>query len=416
MLYFDTIEERYKYIMRVISNDHNLVPSMEDLTNCCSKNLDIKNVMKNLKSQMKYISSGANGHTFYGYNTSDINNPIHYAIKVVAYPKNTYGTTKDIKRPENAELLMIRLLGQLVLEKRTPHLVLPITFFTTSINHFVSINELQNEKRYMQFVQNYKDNAYHDEVSILISEWADRGDFLKYVRKNCEQITLNQWKVLMFQLISCLAIIHERYPAFRHNDLKANNILVQKINDPTSRHKGFHYKIKNKDYYVPSIGIMLKIWDFDFACIPGIVDNAKVEADWTSKVNVTPKRNQYYDLHYFLNTIGRPGFVSQFYEKIPDEFRDFIYRIIPPEYRDFDGKYITAKGRLLLDVEYITPLEILENDIFLSSFRKSYKDENISNVVSVSQAPTIHKENTKKNNQILYSFSSSISSSSDCLE
>ena len=40
----------------------------------------------------------------------------------------------NVKRPENAELLMLRLLSQFVKNKQTPHIVLPITTFNTSIN------------------------------------------------------------------------------------------------------------------------------------------------------------------------------------------------------------------------------------------------------------------------------------------
>ena len=418
MLYFDTIEERYQYIMKLIANDPSLIPSMDDLSNCCSNFLDINEVMKSVKPAMKYISSGSNGHTFHGFNLDNPENPIHYAIKVVAFPKNKYGEIMDQKRPENAELLMIRLLGKLVLERQTPHLVLPITIFKTSIGHFVEFDDdedrkkLLEEKRYKRFIDNHKEGIFHDKVSVLISEWADRGDLLNYMRENVENITLNQWKVIMFQLISCLTIIHQRYPTFRHNDMKANNILVQKIKDPNSRQKGFHYRINHNDYFVPSIGIMIKIWDFDFACIPGIVDNAKVSANWTTKVNITPKQNQYYDLHYFLNTIGKKGFVDNFYESIPNEFKDFIHRVIPPEYRN-DTKYVTKKGRLLIDTEYTTPLLILENDSFLKEFRKKPKDNLTTNIMTASQAPTLKSKQGAKNEIIIdlkeYSFTTSTS-------
>ena len=42
-------------------------------------------------------------------------------------------------------------------------------------------------------------------------------------------MTTKYWRVIFFQIISVLAVIHKKYPNFRHNDLKANNILLQKI-------------------------------------------------------------------------------------------------------------------------------------------------------------------------------------------
>ena len=106
---------------------------------------------------------------------------------------------------------------------------------------------------------------------------------------------------MFFQLLSVLAIIQTKYPGFRHNDLKANNILIHKI--PISKNNNkFKYKINNQVYIAPNIGFQIKLWDFDFACIPGIVDNNKVEAEWTNRLNVKPEQHRYYDVHYFFNT------------------------------------------------------------------------------------------------------------------
>ena len=38
----------------------------------------------------------------------------------------------------------------------------------------------------MEFVEKYKKNEYHSEVSVLISEWANKGDLLDFIRKKYE--------------------------------------------------------------------------------------------------------------------------------------------------------------------------------------------------------------------------------------
>ena len=63
----------------------------------------------------------------------------------------------------------------------------------------------------------------------LISEWANNGDLLDYLRKNYKSLGLKEWRVLIFQILSVLAIIQAKYPSFRHNDMKANNVLIHKI-------------------------------------------------------------------------------------------------------------------------------------------------------------------------------------------
>ena len=61
-----------------------------------------------------------------------------------------------------------------------------------------------------------------------MSEWANKGDLLDFIRRHYNKLTLIHWKVFLFQIISTLAVIQSKFPSFRHNDLKANNILVHK--------------------------------------------------------------------------------------------------------------------------------------------------------------------------------------------
>lgn len=348
---------------------------------------DFDNIIKQIGGTLYYIKSGTTGHTFRGIIKDHNGRRIEYAVKVVAYPKkDRYGDIYDVERPENAELKMIRLLSYFIVNKQSPHIVLPIGTFDTHIKHFVSLiddgfvdkytlNSLGEEKKtkYAEFVEKYKDDVYHDYVSILISEWVNGGDLLDYIRKNYREFTLRHWKVIFFQIISVLAVIQSKFPAFRHNDLKANNILVEKID--VNKNNRFKYTINGRKYVVPVVGIQIKIWDFDFACIPGIVDNMKVCDQWTNEINVKPVKNQYYDMHYFFNTLIKDGFFGKFMKEscIPQEAKDFINRIIPSMYRDIHSKYVSDRGRILIDDEYFTPDYVLRHDEFFKEFHyKNY--------------------------------------------
>ena len=181
-------------------------------------------------------------------------------------------------------------------------------------------------------------------------------------------MTTKEWRILFFQIISVLAVIQKKYPTFRHNDLKANNILLQKISTNNTFNK-FKYKINGKEYVIPNIGLQIKIWDFDFACIPGIVDNKKVSAEWTNKINVNCKKNQYYDIHFFFNSLTKKGFFPQFWEEkvVDKKVQEFVNRIIPNELKD--GENVAERGRLLVDMEYTTPDKILKYDAFFDKMR-----------------------------------------------
>lgn len=335
------------------------------------KEINIVDVQKELEFKMLYIKSGSTGHTFKGIINND---KISYAIKVVAYSKKEkYGNIYDPRRPENVELLMIKLLSYFVVSKQTPHIVLPIATFNTSIIPFTELNDkntkdVKNNKKYLDFLKRYNDNEYYNTASILISEWANRGDFLDFTRKNYMKYTLIHWKVFFFQILSVLAVIQSKYPTWRHNDMKANNILVMKVKK-LKRKKT--YMICKKIYTMPDVGYMLKLWDFDFACIPNLIENKKVSSEWAKKdINVSKDQNRYYDMHYFFNTLIRDGFVPQIKNAklVPRDVYEFICRVVPFKYQK--GRCIHERGRILINDEFLTPQEVLENDEFFNNFRK----------------------------------------------
>ena len=338
------------------------------------KVLDFNKIINEIGGKLVYIKSGTTGHTFKGcsmIDPKDKTKVLHYAVKIVAYPKReNYGDINDVERPENAELMMLRTLSYFVCNQQTPHIVLPIATFNTEIKPFINLikDNATGNKKFEEFMKKYKHGDYYDKISVLISEWANGGDLLDYIRANYKTMTLKEWRVILFQLISCLAVIHKKYPSFRHNDMKANNILLQ-LSENKSENTKYRYKVNGVEYMVPNIGIQVKLWDFDFACIPGIVDNAKVEADWTTKINIKSKMNRYYDIHYFFNTLTKKGFFDHFWEvnEIPQKVKDFVRRVVPEKY--VEGEYVSERGRILTEKEYTTPDEIIKLDPFFEKMR-----------------------------------------------
>ena len=365
------------------SNKFEYTSASDDIRDLLPKRyMDLEVAINCLGGKLSYIKSGSTGHTFKGMhllkesnNSNDdfIEDPDKepYAIKIVAYPrKENYGDMYNIKRPENTELLMIKLLSQFVIKKQTPHIVLPITTFNTSIKPFLNLTKanIVNNHKFDQFIKKYENGDYYQNVSILVSEWANGGDLLDYIKKNYKSMKLKEWKTVIFQILSVLAIIHTLYPTFRHNDMKANNILIHYINIDKNNKK-FLYNINNNKYEIPDIGYQIKLWDFDFSCIPGIVDNSKVSAEWTNKINISPIQNRYYDIHYFFNTLTRKGFFPELFTapEVPTKIKEFVNRILPKKFRE--GQFIAERGRILVNEEYMIADDILKNDPLFESFR-----------------------------------------------
>ena len=375
-------ECRIEFVKNVL--DGNSLKSMIDFDNCDTetamssrlnkKIMDVKKLFNSMKVKLKYLKSGTTGHTFKAISKIDKN--VAFAVKVCAYPKDDYGAINNLSRPENAELRMLKLLSHFVITLKTPHFVLPIGTFNTSITNFIKIPkeliDLDDEKNemYKKFIERYNEGEFEDFVSVLISEWCNGGDLLDYIRKNHSTMTLKDWIVIIFQILFTLALVHEKYPAFRHNDMKANNILVEmtdiKKDRPDCRYR---YNLGDTKFIIPNINIQIKIWDFDFACIDGIIKNNKVNSDWTKKINITPNENKYYDMHYFFNTLISKRFFPQFYNGgAPSEIIDFVHRIVPEKFRN-GSKYINKKGRIQVDVEYTTPYKVIMDDPLFEKYR-----------------------------------------------
>lgn len=375
-------ESRIEFIKNILSNCE--MKSMIDFDNFDTetatsskinkKIVDVKKLFNSMNIKLKYLKSGTTGHTFKAI--SRLNKNTTFAVKVCAYPKDDYGGMNQVSRPENAELRMLKLLSYFVIKKCTPHFVLPFFTFRTSITNFIkvpkNIIDLDDEKNemYKKFIDRYRDGELEDFVSVLVSEWCNGGDLLDYIRKNYATITLKHWIVIIFQVLFTLAKVHEIYPAFRHNDMKANNILVQltdiKKDRPECR---YCYKFDSVKFFIPNINLQIKIWDFDFSCIDGIIENNKVNSDWTKKINITKKENKYYDMHYFFNTLISKRFFPQFYEGgVPQEIVEFVHRIIPEKFRN-GSKYVNKKGRIQVDTEYTTPYKVIIEDPLFEKYR-----------------------------------------------
>ena len=344
--------------------------SMDTRTVLGKKTLDFYNIINRLNSKLIYIKSGAYGNTFKGIVTNENDEEImSFAVKVVAFPKkNGYGSIHNASRPENSEICMLKLLSYFVIKSQTPHLILPIATFNTSIKPFLTLQDddivSKDNKKYSEFISNYNEGQYYETVSVIISEWANRGDLSMFLKLHYKKLKLIHWQCIFFQIISTLAIIQTKYPTFRHNDLKANNILISKVD---ACNKLLLYKVSNKEYVLPAIGYGIYLWDFDFACIPGVVENSKVYQDWTQKINITCKKNRYYDIHYFFCTLIYKGFLPEIMEEpsVPNEVKRFIEWIIPPEYRPgHSSNKVNKRCRLLVDEELFKPIDILDNSFF----------------------------------------------------
>lgn len=193
---------------------------------------------------------------------------------------------------------------------------------------------------------------------MLVSEYMNKKDLLEFTRNN--EITTEQWRAFLFQIISTLAKIHEKYPTFVHNALKLNDVLLE-----CTCHEQLKYEINGKKYSVPNYGYNTKITDYGFSNIDGQVENTKIREEWCQKLGLHTDKNLYYDVCYVLFTMRR--FLAKELEN-QKEVIEFIGRIVPDKYAN-RGK---NTKRMIVKDEYTTPLKIIEEDIFFEKYRINF--------------------------------------------
>ncbi len=52
---------------------------------------------------------------------------------------------------------------------------------------------------------------------------------------------------------------------------------------------------------------------------------------------------------------------------IPKEAKDFVDRIVPKKFQQ--GKYVSKRGRIMINKEFLTPDDVLKQDPFFNEFR-----------------------------------------------
>lgn len=256
------------------------------------------------------------------------------ALKVVPielkYEKNEH--------PCNIENLVLKELTDNILNKQiSPH-----------ITYYLTTQKVSNKCRALKHI-NLKRLEVEEKIrthsNMLISEYVDGGSLDKWifdVYENDENISDEQWKSLVFQLVYTISII-QKYYRMMHNDFHYGNILI----DNSIAAKGyFVYEINNKKYYIKNNGVIPKLWDFEFSmvysdkiqgCYPNkfitgpyeydkkthttLIDNR--EKDEHDDNNVPYNYNEVYDVHYFLTSL-LDLYISQ-------DLFDWILSIYPEE-------------------------------------------------------------------------------------
>jgi hypothetical protein len=204
-------------------------------------------------------------------------------VKINFYNKND--KINDLfNSPINNDSLFSYILSELVLNKKTKHLILPIINIDVKIS---DIEKIISDDSYNNKIKNLIKNNDIQEVCCLQL----REHFFKSISLN-DYLEKNKcvYKGLLFQVIHTLAVLQKEFTGFKHNNLLLKNIFVylKKNENIYNEYDGF----KNDKFYLPNFGFDIKITNFEKSIIPKYYENEKND------------KNEYYDLYTFMNDLA----------------------------------------------------------------------------------------------------------------
>ena len=190
-------------------------------------------------------------------------------------------------------------------------------------------------------------------IDYIVLERLDKT-FWNYINFNPNNTAV---KAIILQTLFVLVILQKKLPGFRHNDLKIDNILLDQ-----SKRKHDIFLQYHDNYWKISKNIPIsKIADFDYACIPGQVQNPKIGTKHSKSFGCDNEKNKIYDLHIFLNSL------YHYKNKLDPEIVLWIENNIPKELLGTDNKYIKY-GRLknpkCWQKKIKEPIELLKDEFF----------------------------------------------------
>ena len=221
-------------------------------------------------------------------------------------------------------------------------------------------------------------------ITFMYSEYANSGTLKSFLKNNRNNILPIHFRTIVTQILYNLYRIQKKYPSFRHNDLHADNILI----NSTSPSRVKLYKVNNSTLKVHDIGIQALISDYGLSTVNGI-KNPEVDNDpklfYKTKSGIFRGSHPMYDIQYFLNALRQEIRILGIHNGM--EVIQFIERILPREYLGVKSDKIDD-FRLRAQEEHpkLPTFKQIFNDRYFSPYKKAVVPIDIS---------TIIKRNTK---------------------
>lgn len=253
---------------------------------------------------IKLLGCGSSGCAMAGCIDHKCNSEIvvKLSVKTNEYPDNE-------NHPSIIEHKLYKEMNSFLLDNLSPH----YSFFYGILEcDSRALEVIPDGRRKTKMIHKSIESGVHKNILVTIAEKAN-SDLLEYMEKN--SLTIDVFKIIIFQICYMLTTTQYYIPGFRHNDFKPDNILLNIYRPKTKINE---YIIFGKSYYIPDIGVSVKMWDLDYSSADKFV-NSKVEDRWSDEFGCNSEHNPIYDIHTLIN------YLYSYYSKYLDtEIQKFV--------------------------------------------------------------------------------------------
>ncbi len=261
-----------------------------------------------------------------------------------------------MKRGEIVDMTLNYLFSEFATGSDYPLTLLPLMNFDTDIDKINAEilkpieNMTKDSKLYVQVLEHYF-KLY---------------SLREYLDEFAENMSVDGWKVLFFQILYVLYVITKKYPTFRHNALSLDAVYLYKKGNPSTK----TFKVDDKIMVLSKMNSEIRITDFRKSNIAGVITNNDAPPAVTEE-------NSYYDVHYIFSSIIIYLQGKGLYDELHKQVKDFIDEIVPEKSRS-DKKKFSGLDEALYEknvTDILTPSIILTKNNFFTDLIK----ENIMN-------------------------------------
>ncbi len=298
--------------------------------------------------------------------------PKYMVIKISPYMLNTQAGMENrgqftdstnhliSTEPSNVEANVLLKLRKLVVRNTIPNICLLYKYCVipawTVIDRGVPISALQKWRHWVSLWP----PKCRKECIVVMMEYCRGGSLRTLVKQTV--LSVSAWKSIIWQVLFTLAMLNDKFPNFRHNDMHLGNILTE--NTVCARQTGlkwcWKYIYQGETFYIPNHGTALRICDFDWASSTEFVNAKMHKAEFRNDVPQMEGPNVF-DIHYFLNVVHS-------YSKVPKTIKNWIVGVYGRE-GVRENSTVCINRRLRKNIPNIstmfpTPQTLLHHDFF----------------------------------------------------